>query len=143
MTVPQPLFCRANWYGKDLDQSEAWIRVLNDTQRAEIDAALTRVRGLPLFGFTRDDFPLPSTADLLAEIRDELENGLGAVRLRGLPVECYSDDELRQLFWGIGCHLGTAVYQNARSEIMGEVRARPVCHIARRGALDGSAALAH
>ena len=97
---------------------------LDDTQREEIDAALARVKRarLPLFGFDREDFPLATTADLLAEISDELENGRGAVRLRGLPVERYSDDDIRQIFWGLGRHLGTAVYQNARGEIMGEVR---------------------
>ena len=122
MTIPQPLVGRSNWYGKELDRSGAWIRTLSDLHRAEIDAALRLVRGAPLFGFTRDDFLLPATSELLAGISDELENGLGAVRLRGLPVERYADDELRQIFWGIGCHLGTAVYQNARGEIMGEVR---------------------
>ena len=66
--------------------------------------------------------PAHSTAALLAEISDELENGLGAVRLRGLPVERYSDDDIRRIFWGLGRHLGTALYQNARAEIMGEVR---------------------
>jgi hypothetical protein len=114
---------RADWYGNDLDRSGAWIRVLDDAQRAEIDAALARVKRHPSpFGFGRDDFPLRSTAALLAEIGDELEHGLGAVRLRGLPVERYSDDDVRRIFWGLGRHLGTAVYQNARGEIMGEVR---------------------
>jgi hypothetical protein len=122
MTNARPLAGRAGWYGKDLDQSGAWIRTLNDTHRAEIDAALARVRHRPLFGFGRDDFPLNATAELLGEISDELENGLGAVRLRGLPVTRYSDDEIRQMFWGLGRHLGTPLYQNARGEIMGEVR---------------------
>jgi Taurine catabolism dioxygenase TauD, TfdA family len=116
------LIDRAGWYGKDLDQSGAWIRTLDDGHRAEIHGALAGVRRAPLFGFGRDDFPLASTAALLAEISDELENGLGAVRLRGLPVERYSDDDIRRIFWGLGCHLGTALYQNARGEIMGEVR---------------------
>lgn len=122
MNTPQPLAGRAFWYGKDLDQSGAWIRTLTDAHRAEIDTALGRVRDRPLFDFSRDDFPLPTAAALLADIADELENGLGAVRLRGLPVERYSDDDIRRIFWGIGRHLGTAVYQNARAEIMGEVR---------------------
>jgi len=124
MIEAQPLAGRAGWCGKELDQSGAWIRTLTDAHRAEIDVALAAVKraGLPLLGFGRDDFPLCSTSGLLAEISDELENGLGAVRLRGLPVERYSDDDIRQIFWGLGCHLGTAVYQNARSEIMGEVR---------------------
>jgi len=124
MTEMLPLSGRAGWYGKDLDSSGAWIRSLDDSQRAEIDAALARVKRdrFPLFGFGRDDFPLVSTATLLAEISDELENGLGAVRLRGLPVEQYSDDDIRRIFWGLGRYLGTSLYQNARGEIMGEVR---------------------
>ena len=117
--IRQPIEGRAHWYGKDLEQSGAWIRTLADAHRAEIDAALTQVKQarLPLFGFTRDQFPLPATASLLAEIGDELENGLGAVRLRGLPIDGRSDDDIRQIFWGIGQHLGISVYQNARAEI--------------------------
>jgi len=120
----QKLTGPAAWYGKELDRSDTWIRTLDDTHRAEIDAALVRVKGTgaKLSGFGRDDFPLASTAALLAGIGEELENGVGAVRLRGLPVERYSDDDLRHIFWGLGCHLGTALYQNARGEIMGEVR---------------------
>jgi hypothetical protein len=122
MTVTQPLAGRAGWYGKDLEQSGAWIRTLTEEHRAEIDAALTRVRHRPPFGFGRDDFPLPTTVALLAEVGEELENGLGAIRLRGLPVERYSDDDIRRIFWGLGRHLGTPLHQNARGEIMGEVR---------------------
>jgi Taurine catabolism dioxygenase TauD, TfdA family len=120
----EKLNTRADWHGKDLDASGDWIRTLDDTQRREIDDALARIKraGVPLLGFTRDDFPLASTADLLGQISDELENGRGMVRLRGLAVERYSDDDIRRIFWGIGTHLGTAVFQNARGEIMGEVR---------------------
>ena len=115
---------KAAWQGWELEQSGAWIRGLSAAQVAEIDAALALVKrrdGL-LFGFGRADFPLPRTAGLLAEIAAELEDGFGMVRLRGLPVERYDEDDLRRIFWGIGAHLGTAVYQNARGEIMGEVR---------------------
>jgi Taurine catabolism dioxygenase TauD, TfdA family len=117
-----PIDGPAAWYGADLDRSGDWIRTLNETQKREIAAALERVRQRRLFQLGRADFALASTADLLADISDELENGRGMVRLRGLPVERYSEDDLRQIFWGIGCHLGTAVYQNATGEIMGEVR---------------------
>lgn len=114
---------RAAWHGKEI-AADDWVRTLDDVQRRELDEALQHVKrsGAPLFGFTRDDFPLHSTADLLGLISDNLENGRGMVRLRGLPVERYSDDDTRQIFWGIGTHLGTAIYQNARREIMGEVR---------------------
>ena len=122
--VAVPIAGRAAWRGAELDASGDWIRTLSGVQLAEIDAALQGVkqRGLPGLGFARADFPLPKTADLLADISEELENGRGAVRLRGLDPARYSEDDLRQIFWGIGRHLGTAIYQNARGEIMGEVR---------------------
>ncbi len=120
----QPLAGRSVWTGAELERSGDWIRTLDDAQRAEIDAALQGVkrRGLGVFGFGRDVFPLPKTAPLLADISEELEHGRGAVRLRGIDVGAYDEDDLRRIFWGIGRHLGTAVYQNARGEIMGEVR---------------------
>lgn len=115
---------RAGWTGPELERSGDWIRALDDDQRREIDAALREAkrRGAGLFGFGKKDFPLDSTATLLADINEELENGRGAVRLRGLDVARYAEDDLRRIFWGLGCHLGTALYQNARGEIMGEVR---------------------
>ncbi len=121
MPSRQPLTGRAVWTGPELDRAGDWIRTLDAGQIAEIDAALRGLRR-PGLDFAKADFPLPRTAALLADIADELENGRGCVRLRGLPVRRYSEDELRRIFWGIGRHLGTAIYQNARGEIMGEVR---------------------
>ncbi len=122
--IRQALTGRSVWTGTELEHAGDWIRALDDAQRAEIGAALQQIkrRGFSTFGFGRDDFPLPLTAPLLADISNELETGRGAVRLRGLDVDTYDEDDLRRIFWGIGRHLGTAVYQNARGEIMGEVR---------------------
>ena len=113
---------RVAWRGDELERAGDWIFSLEDTHQREIAAALARVRQAPLFGFRREDFPLPRTADVLTRVNDELENGRGAARLRGIDVRRYSDDELRQIFWGIGQHLGTPVYQNMSGEIIGEVR---------------------
>jgi hypothetical protein len=121
-TARQVLATRAAWYGADMARSNDWLRPLGDRERAELDAALTRVRAMPLFEITKQDFPLAATADFLAAVSEELEDGLGAVRITGIPVARYSEDELRRVFWGICTHLGTAMYQNARGEIMGEVR---------------------
>ena len=122
--MSQMLAGRAAWTAAELERSGDWIRTLDDRQRQEIDAALRQAKRhtAGLFDFGKSDFPLDSTAALLADISDELENGRGAVRLRGLDVARYSEDDLRRIFWGLGCHLGTALYQNARAEIMGEVR---------------------
>jgi hypothetical protein len=117
-----PFATRAAWYGADMARSNAWVRPLGERERGELDAALARVRRMPLFEIAKADFPLAATADFLAAVSEELEDGLGAVRITGIPVTRYSEDELRRVFWGICSHLGTAMYQNARGEIMGEVR---------------------
>lgn len=110
------------WRGEELGRADDWIFRLEATHRQEIAGALDRVRRAPLFGFGRDDFPLSATAALLDRVNDMLENGRGAARIRGLDVERYTENELRQIFWGLGQHLGIPLYQNMSGEIMGEVR---------------------
>ena len=77
--------------------SRRWVRDFSPAMLEEIDAALRGVqrRGLAWHGVTRDAFPLPLTASVLAETAEELENGSGMMKLRGLPVARYSEDELR------------------------------------------------
>jgi Taurine catabolism dioxygenase TauD, TfdA family len=112
------------WLGSDLAASTDWIRPVPAAAIAECEAALAglRRRGLSWPGFSRDDFPLSTFARELDAVLEELENGRGVVLLRGLPVERHPDDELKDLAWGLGRHLGHIRYQNARGELIGEVR---------------------
>ncbi len=124
MTAPAPIAGACVWQGRDIAKSRRWIRELAPDAVAEIDAALRSVRrrGLAWHAIARGDFPLPRTERLLADIRDELENGSGMVLLRGLPAARYSADELRCLWMGLGVNLGTPVYQNCRGELMRAIR---------------------
>ena len=118
-----PLTGPSVWTGAELAASGDWVRSFDAAHIAEIEGALANIKHLcPVLGFPKDAFPLPRTAALLADVSNELEHGRGAVRLRGLPVARYEPNDLRRIFWGIGRHLGTAVFQNARGEAMGEVR---------------------
>ncbi|HEY7204292.1 MAG TPA: TauD/TfdA family dioxygenase [Methylomirabilota bacterium] len=112
------------WRGDDLARSTDWIRPLSPSAIAEIDAALRAVqaRGLAWRDVGPADFPLPGLSADLAQVSHDLEWGRGLVLLRGLPVARYSEEELRTIWWGLGCHLGTAVHQNAHGELIGEVR---------------------
>ena len=112
------------WPGQDLARSTDWIRTWSPGAVAEIDAALRQVRqrGVAWGEFGKKDFPLPGVSAELAQVNRDLEWGRGLVLLRGLPVGRYSDEELRTIWWGLGCHLGTAVHQNAHGELIGEVR---------------------
>jgi len=112
------------WLGRDMASSSQWIRPFAPREIDEIDAALRAVQrqGLAWPKFGRDDFPLPTFSRELTAVLDELENGRGFVLLRGFPVERYTEDELRNVYWGVGAHLGHHRYQNALGELIGEVR---------------------
>ena len=110
------------WSGADLQRSAEWMRPFAREELAEIDSALRSVkeRGLEWADITREDFPLPRFSAELAKIAQELETGRGMILLRGLPI-AYTADDLRTVYWGIGTHLGTAVSQGGRGELLGLV----------------------
>ena len=112
------------WLGQEMARSTEWIVFVSPRAMEEMDAALRGLarRGLAWPRFGREDFPLPTFSRDLAAVLEELENGRGFVVLRGFDVERYAVDELRNLYWGVGAHLGHARYQNAHGELIGEVR---------------------
>ncbi len=124
MIAPRPIHGACDWRGEEMARSARWIRMLDGESLAEIDAALgvARSAGVPWHGTTREHFPLRALAAVLTDVARELEDGGGLVTLRGLPVERYSADELRQIWFGLGSHLGRPVYQNRRGELMREIR---------------------
>ena len=114
----------ANWRGPDMQKSTDWVHRFSAAEIAEIDAAM---RGAKAAGRTMDtldksSFPLPTLERVLARARDYLEEGAGLFLFRGIPVQNYSKDELRYLFWGLGKHMGTAVPQSAVGDVLGDVR---------------------
>ena len=124
MTVPSPIIGACAWRGEEMARSTRWIRRLDAAAVAEIDAALDAARsaGVPWHGTMRERFPLPGLTAVLAEVARELEDGCGLVTLRGLPVERYTADELRQIWFGLGSNLGRPVFQNRHGELMREIR---------------------
>jgi hypothetical protein len=120
----EPIRGACAWTGEAMARSTGWIRTLDPAAVDELDAALrtARAAGRAWHEITREHFPLPTLGPRLAEVARELEDGAGLVTLRGLPVERYAPDELRQLWFGLGSHLGRPVYQNRRGELMREIR---------------------
>lgn len=120
----QPITGPAVWKGADFQGDDRWIHRLSADEVAEVDAglAILRAKGLPFPDFTRDDFPLPRLSRQLKDFADELENGRGFKLLRGLPLERYTDEDIRCLYYGIGLHMGIPVRQNPRGELLGPVQ---------------------
>src|SRR5215467_8859232 len=124
MTNRAPLVGPAVWRGDDIKNATRWIRDFPASAVAELDAALAAVKAKDLdwSQIRRADFPLSSLDGLLADIAEELENGCGIMKLRGFPVDRYDEDDLRRIYFGLGTHLGTPVFQNRSGELMRAIR---------------------
>ena len=126
--MPSPMYSPidspADWRGPDLAKRNDWTYRLTADDRAEIDAGLDRciAAGRPFADMTAADLPLPAFAHRLLHARDVLETGCGLFLFRGFPVKGRSVDDLRRLYWGIGRHIGTAVSQSKRGDMLGDVR---------------------
>ncbi len=105
------------------DMKARWIHELDDAARRDIGRALDAVRAKGLrIPFPASEFPLGEFAARLQAIRREVEDGCGVMLMRGLPVDDWGLEGTRMVYWGLGAHLGTALAQNPRADLLVEVR---------------------
>ncbi|MEQ8766498.1 MAG: TauD/TfdA family dioxygenase [Planctomycetota bacterium] len=112
---------RSAWRGEELFR-RGWRHEWSEAHRQEIEAALRASLRRSLDELSPSTFPLESLADELRAIEGELEQGPGAVMIRGLRVDDHSEDDLRRIFQGLMSWVGTPVSQSARGEKLLEVK---------------------
>ncbi|MFO1079969.1 MAG: TauD/TfdA family dioxygenase [Reyranellaceae bacterium] len=125
MTHRTPLSGPAVWTGADIKHSTRWIRDFPADGAAALDRALAAVKakGLDWSQIRREDFPLDGTFDsLVADMREELEEGSGILKLRGFPVARWDEDDLRRIYFGFASHVGQPRFQNRSGELMRAIR---------------------
>ena len=123
MSTPRILEPQCEWTAADVADEDAWTEHLTPTELAELDAALRHAltRSDNVLELGKDDFPMPVLGARLATIEDQLINGRGFVRLRGIDRSAYTTDEMELLYWGIGAHLGSPWAQNKHGHVLGDV----------------------
>lgn len=103
---------------------ERWTWTLSPAQIAEIGIAaqawLDRHDGVRPPSV--EDFPLPTLAPGLRELRRTMVLGRGFELVKGLPVAEWSLEKTATAFLGIGAHVGGARSQNADGHVLGHVR---------------------
>src|ERR1043166_2599877 len=114
---------RSVWLGKDLAQSEDWVYGLPPRAIEEIDACVRRLGARNSYDsdLTRDEFPLSSIADDVADLKKEIATGRGFFVIRGLNKNRYSDNDLGLIFRGFGSHFGSALTQSAYGDRLGDI----------------------
>ena len=112
-----------DWRAADMADPGAWVINLEEEQIVTLDTALRHAlaSGATLPTLTKETFPLAKLEGLFAEVLDRLENGRGIAVVRGLPALDYTKDELRMIYWGIGLHMGVAVSQSSKGDLLGDV----------------------
>ena len=126
MSAAQP-YPRVNqpcaWRAEDVRADRSWIYELSPSDIAELERAVAAVRkaGTPMLDVRSRDFALPTLGARMREVWDQLENGRGMAILRGVPVDRYDPADLELLYWGVSMHLGIAIPQNTKGDLMGRV----------------------
>ena len=110
------------WNGVAMQTNPRWVKVFPPAVLDEIDAAVDKLGDTDWTQVNCDNFPLPSADAFFDDVREELENGSGMVKIRGLDVGRYNQEQLRRIWYGLGRHLGTPMYQNRRGELMREIK---------------------
>ena len=120
----QKVVSPADWKSADLAARSDWLHRLDEAEIAEIASAHARFKasGMGLAEVGPADFPAPRFAKVAARAIDALEHGPGMFMIRGFPVERYSMDDARAIYWCLGRHLGTAVSQSDEGDVLGDVR---------------------
>lgn len=112
----------AHWVRKELRTRKGWHIDLSPADIADIDEALRLTESRSSETLALDDFPLPVLGSRLADVRETLEHGCGAVRVQGIDIDRYDEETAKRLFFGLSLHIGTPVSQSATGERLFHVR---------------------
>jgi len=119
----QPVTDRSAWRGEDLARlPQEWSYRLSATEVAELEAAVSAVKGRAIAGLGRDDFRIPVLDVSLARIADEVDFGRGFCLVRGFPAERHTEEACALAAWAMASRLGRVITQNASGDLVGHVR---------------------
>ena len=121
-----PVTDRSAWVADDQRNHRSWLYELSNDDLGELDSAFAavRARGLAPPKFGRDDFPIPRLGAKIAQLRNELDHGRGFFLIRGMPVDRYTLDDIKAMYWGIGVHMGNPVLQNKKGDLVSHIEDR-------------------
>lgn len=123
--IPGQIANAAAWTAASTGGKEGFVRTLTRGQLSACRELLDRLSAVATQDITRDAFRHPALDPLIADMREEVMRGKGAVILRGLDVGAWSRADCERIFWGVGAHFGYITVQSARGDRIGYVRDEP------------------
>jgi hypothetical protein len=121
--MPQVLETACEWDAAQVSDPAHWTETLSAAEVEELTAAVAHAQAASdnFLAIGKVDFPLPTLGPRLKAIEKELIDGRGFVRIRGLPRNRWTNDQMSLAYWGIGAHLGKPWPQNAKGHVLGDV----------------------
>lgn len=110
------------WRGEELFDRPGWRQQLSIAESAELRDFVARFAGQDPESIRPGEILLPELEPLASRISDALENGPGAVRLQGFPLDAWDQPGRELAFWALAHQLGTPVSQSAEGRRLFHVR---------------------
>ncbi len=103
---------RKAWSRDDLAPNDWTLRFLPEAL-AEVEAIVAALRKdpLPTLLLMPEQFDLPACRELMGRVRALLNDGIGFCVVDGLPLERYSEEEAKAVYWVLGQLVGRTVAQ--------------------------------
>lgn len=111
----------AVWHRSDWERCDDWLVELSNEEIKELEFAVNNCYATPIPELRFESFCLPKLGPRLSDLRRELISGRGFALLRGLPIWNWSHETSVRAYYGISCHLGQPVSQNAKGHLLGHV----------------------
>src|SRR5271156_4841681 len=104
---------RDGWLGAEFDRGALYWD-FTPAHLAAIDELMDRLATdkRPVHEIGKHDFSHPALDADLAAVLAKIKNGPGLLVLRGFPVDKYTPEEMRTIYWGIGAHFGRGCSQS-------------------------------
>ena len=111
------------WLAKDLESDRSWVYILKNADRVHLAKNIKKVYDpeRPLFDYSKDDFDLGSSFNIIKTAAHEASFGRGLTLVKGLPRNDLNKDEFQLMTWAIGLHLGVMRPQGKASQYISEV----------------------
>lgn len=110
------------WRCGDLPPVDGLKHRFTPCEIADLQRAIDGARNKPRNNLVAEDFAFGSMESVFEAWRRELQDGRGFVLAGGLQVAEWSREDLDLLMRGIGLQFGRLGAQNARGDVIGEVR---------------------
>ncbi len=123
----QPVLDPSEWRGSELARRNGWFLHFEDGEISDLIGMCRSVRMMvdndpgKLIDIPQGTFDLGKFSEKVGHIRRELKDGVGAVMLRGLPVDDMELIDVAIAYWAIGRQLGKPMSNNAQGDLFGHV----------------------